>query len=113
MEAPPAPATPQKTQIVIAVLLTLAVVVVFQQFFGTHRSADYDQRAKRSEALISAQERQNQKYDEYYHRIEENQKRTQALIEAQERANARFQQVLDTWERQQKEYQVYLDSLKQ
>ena len=113
MENPPASTTSAKTQIVIAVLVTVAAVFAFQQLFGTHRSADYNERAKRSDALITAQEQRTQKYDEYYRRIDEDQKRTRALIEAQERANVRFQQVLDTWERQQKEYQAYLDSLKQ
>jgi hypothetical protein len=112
MEASPPSNSSAKTPIALTVLITLAAVFVLQQLIGMRHSADAESRAKRSEALLTAQEQRNPKYDEYYRRIEEDQKRTHALIEAQEQANKRFQQILDTWERQQKEYQVYLDSLK-
>jgi|SRR5712691_1165307 len=114
MEAtqPSTPAAPRTRNTVLTVLITLAAVFAFEKVFDVRRTSDYEARAKRSEALLTAQEQRTHKYDEYYQRIEEDEQRTRALLERQEQANARFQEILTTWERQQKEYQGYLDSLK-
>jgi hypothetical protein len=102
----------RKTVIVITVIATLACVYIFEGAWSTAGRSDYEARAKRSAALLTAQEQRAQKYDEYYQRLEADQKRYQALQDRQEQSLVRFDKILDTWERQQREYQTYLDSLK-
>ena len=109
---PPASKEHYTKIIALTVAATLAIVVIVDKFASSRRTSDYDARAKRSEALLTAGEQRDKKYDDYYRRIDEDQKRARALLDRQEQDNARFAKILSTWEQQQKEYQSYLDSLK-
>jgi hypothetical protein len=60
-----------KLNMAMVVAITLACVFVFEKLVGFVRTSDYEARAKRSEALLTAQEQRNPKYDEYYRHIEE------------------------------------------
>jgi hypothetical protein len=75
-------------------------------------AASYQARAKRSEALLAAQEQRSKQYHDYFQKVAEHQKRYDAILAKQEEDIARFGKILDTWDRQQREYQTYLDSLK-
>jgi hypothetical protein len=110
---PPAPSKEHYVKIIaLTVLAMLAITVVMDKFAGSRRTSDYDARAKRSEALLTAGQERDKKYDDYYRRIDEDQKRNRALLDRREQNDARFEKILSTWEQQQKEYQSYLDSLK-
>jgi hypothetical protein len=98
--------------IVLTILATLAFVFILEKLLVMVPAPGYQARAKRSEALLAAQEQRGKEYADYLRGVEENHKRYQAILTKQEEDIARFGKILDTWERQQREYQAYLDSLK-
>jgi len=57
----------------------------------------YEERVRRSEALITSQEQTHQRYVDFLTKAEEDQRR--------------YEKILATWEQQQQEYQKYLDGL--
>jgi len=93
--------------IVISVVITLLVVTVAIVLFGPPRTSnseagdrarrDYEQRVKRSEALMTSQEEMHQRYVAFLAKCEEDQRR--------------YEKILATWEQQQQEHQKYLDGL--
>ena len=93
--------------IVLAVVITLLVVLLAVSVFRYPRTTNtaystraweaYDERARRAEAIMAAQEQTHQRYVEFLNRAEEDQRR--------------FEKILATWEQQQQQYQKYLDSL--
>jgi len=101
-----------KGVVILTVLATLVAVFIFEKLLVLSPKSEYQARAKRSEALLAAQEQRSKAYQEYYAGVQEDHKRFQKLLSQQEQDSPRFQKILDTWERQQREYQTYLDSLK-
>ena len=93
--------------IVISVVITLLVVAVAIALYNPPRTSSggasdrdrqaYEERVRRSEAQLTAQEQTHQRYVEYLTKAEEDQRR--------------FEKILATWEQQQQEYQKYLDGL--
>ncbi|MGA2604802.1 MAG: DUF2007 domain-containing protein [Verrucomicrobiia bacterium] len=100
--------------IVISVVITLLVVAVVIALFNPPRTSSgsssdrdrqaYDQRVRRAEALMTAQEQAHQRYLEFLTKMEAYQQRA-------EEDQRRFEKILATWEQQQQEYQKYLDGL--
>jgi hypothetical protein len=93
--------------VLISVVITLVVVAVAIALYhppwasssgvsNRDRQA-YEERVRRSEALLTDEERQHQRFVEYLAKAEEDQRR--------------FEKILATWEQQQQEYQTYLDGL--
>jgi septal ring factor EnvC (AmiA/AmiB activator) len=101
-----------KRTIILTVLATLAFLLVLDKLLVMVSAASYQVRAKRSEALLEAQEQRSKQYQDYLRSLEVNHKRYEAILAKQEEDIARFAKILDSWERQQHEYQTYLDSLK-
>jgi hypothetical protein len=58
-------------------------------------ASSYQARAKRSEALLSAQEQRSQRYQDYWQSVEANHKRYEAILAKQEEDIARFNKILD------------------
>jgi hypothetical protein len=102
----------RKSTIIFTAFVTLALVFVFEKLLVLVPDSDYQNRAKRSEALLAAQEQRSKGYQEHYESVREDHKRYEALLSRQEHDIERFEKILGTWEQQQKAYQAYLDSLK-
>ena len=100
--------------VVVAVVVTSLVVLLGVSLFRNPRTADtsyserareaYDERVRRAEAIMTAQEQTHQRYVEILNKVEENERKA-------EENQRRFEKILATWEQQQQEYQKYLDSL--
>jgi hypothetical protein len=102
----------RKSTIIFTAFVTLAVVFVLEKLLVLVPDPAYQSRAKRSEALLAAQEQRSKGYQEHYESVREDHKRYEALLSRQEQDIERFEKILGTWEQQQKAYQAYLDSLK-
>jgi len=93
--------------VIAAVVISSLVVLLAVSLFRYPRTADttyieraqqaYDERARRSEALITTQEQTHERYVEFLNKAEQDQRR--------------FEKILATWEQQQAQYQKYLDGL--
>jgi hypothetical protein len=107
--------------IVISVVVTLLVVAVAIALYhppwaSSSGASDrdrqaYEERVRRSEALMTSQEQSHQRYVEFLTRMEENQRRYVEFLGKAEEDQRRFEKILATWEQQQQEYQKYLDGL--
>jgi hypothetical protein len=58
-------------------------------------ASSYQARAKRSEALLSAQEQSSQRYQDYWQSVGANHKRYETILAKQEEDIARFDKILD------------------
>jgi len=96
------------TKVVLGVVITLTAVFAMFVLFNPRNASntessssvrrEYEQRCKRADALLTAQEQNHQRYESMVAQTEKNQQR--------------YEKILATWERQQEAYQKYLDSLK-
>jgi hypothetical protein len=102
----------RKGPVVLTVLLTLACVFIFEKLLILTPPNSSQERAKRSEALLAAQEKRSKEYEEFLNGAIEDHRRWHELLIQEEKDNERFEDILDKWEQQQKAYQAYLDSLK-
>src|SRR4051812_4693767 len=101
MSDTPTAAKSKKGIVLLTVFATLAAVFVFEKLLVMlPPTSDYRSRARRSEALLAAQEQRSKGYQEYFESVRANHERYEALLSREEEDAARSRKILDISEQQ-------------